>query len=130
MNHGEGVENVAFNMSWEKGSKPASCVVLSVAEVKKALPKKCKNKEDYMFRALNEEDNEKFVPILAIDFKGDIEPISFEPADSEEFEVTTTGGRVFKPDEVDFSDNWCEYDDKNDESVSVQEMEWRWVRLI
>jgi len=120
VNHGEGVSNVAFNMSWEKGTKPASCVNLTLAEVKKALPKKCKNSADYLFRELTEEDSGQFVPILACDFKGDMEPNGFQPADSEEFNVTTVGGKVFKSEDVDFSDDWCEYDDENDEAVSVQ----------
>ena len=88
------------------------------------------NDNRYMFRELTEDDSEKFVPVLAVDFKGDIEPTAFEPADSEEFEVETTGGKVFLKEEVDFSDDWCEYDEKNDESVSVQEIEWRWLRLV
>ena len=35
----------------------------------------------------------------------------------------------FTSDLVAFDDDWCEYDDENDESVSVQEIEFQWVLL-
>ena len=90
--HGDGFENVAFNMSWEQKTKPASCVVCDAATVKKALPKKCKNAGDYTVRDYTEDDSGSFVPVLAVDFSG-MEPTSFTPADCEEFEVTTIGGK-------------------------------------
>ncbi|GMI55684.1 hypothetical protein ScalyP_jg4048 [Parmales sp. scaly parma] len=126
--HGDGFENVAFNMSWEQKTKPASCVVCDAATVKKALPKKCKNAGDYTVRDYTEDDSGSFVPVLAVDFSG-MEPTSFTPADCEEFEVTTIGGKKFTSDLVAFDDDWCEYDDENDESVSVQEIEFQWVLL-
>ena len=64
-----------------------------------------------------EEDNQKFVPILALDCRG-VEPYAFHPMGSE-FVVESEGGMMFE-DDVDLSEgDWAEYDDENDMVVSI-----------
>ena len=62
----------------------------------------------------------KWIKILALECRG-ITPIKWIP--SVDFSATTTGGFVFG--EVDLSDDWAEYDEENDESVSVMNLESR-----
>ena len=77
-------------------------------------------------RALTEDDSD-FVPIVAFECRG-MEPVKWTPTDG--FCCASTGGMKYT--DVDLSDGeWFEYDDENDLSVSIQnvEHEFRVIRV-
>jgi hypothetical protein len=57
------------------------------------------------------------VPVLGLECRG-IEILRWIP--SVDFVAISTGGKKF--DEVDLSDDWADYDDDNDDSVSVMNL--------
>ena len=59
-----------------------------------------------------------FVQILAMECRG-LTPIKWHPMC--DFSATSAGGFTF--DEVDLSDDWAEYDENNDMSVSIMGLE-------
>jgi hypothetical protein len=68
-----------------------------------------------------EEDSGKFVPILAVECRS-LEPIAWHP--NFDFVVQTTGGAIF--DKVDLTDlDWAEFDEENDLSVSITNLEYK-----
>jgi hypothetical protein len=69
----------------------------------------------------SEENSSEFVTILAMECRN-IEISAWQP--STDFTVTSTGGFTFDP--VDLSDrDWADYDEENDLSVSVSNLEYR-----
>ena len=69
-------------------------------------------------RAWAGEDRGQWVPFAAFDCRG-LEPIAFHPRDG--FEVTSTGGATFT--NVDLSEEWADYDEDNDHSISILGLE-------
>ena len=63
-------------------------------------------------------DSGNYVQILAMECRG-LVPVKWHPMC--DFSATSTGG--FKFDEVDLSDDWAEYDEENDDSVSIMGLE-------
>ena len=72
-------------------------------------------KNDGCYRA---ENSGNFVQILAMECRG-LTPVKWHPMC--DFSATSSGG--FKFDEVDLSDDWAEYDEDNDISVSIMNLE-------
>lgn len=112
-----------FAITWEGSKKTSVLTVLSSAELKTMLKtkKKKKGKGDspMMIRNVTAEDNNEYVPVAAFETRG-IEPFAFYPMGGE-FVVESEGGLVFEGDDVDFSDDWADYDTENDVPVSVME---------
>lgn len=68
-----------------------------------------------------EDDSGKFVAILAMECRS-LEPTAWHP--NFDFIVRSTGGTVF--DKVDLSDrDWAEFDEENDLSVSITNVEYK-----
>ena len=65
-------------------------------------------------------DSDDWVSIAAFDCRG-CEPIKWHPGSG--FEVTSTGGMTFE--DCELVDDWCEYDDNNDLSVQIMDLESR-----
>jgi hypothetical protein len=110
-----------FAVKWEGSKKPSVLTVLSAEELKTALKKK-KGKhinKKYMIRTLTPDESDEFVPIAAFETRG-IVPYAFHPMGGE-FIVKSDGGHVFEGDEIDVSDDWCDYDDENDIALSISE---------
>lgn len=101
---------------------------MTPSETKAALKKagkSAKNKEAP--REMTDDDNENFVPVLALDCRG-LEPYEFFPM-GDEFVVTSTGGVKYDED-VDFSEgDWADYDAENDAPVSVSSFESKFERI-
>lgn len=119
-----------FGLSWEGNKKKSVLTVLDADSLKTALKKnskkgkKAKGGEDdpRMPRAYTADDNESFVPILALECRG-IEPYAFHPMGGE-FVVESEGGMAFEGDDVDLSEgDWADYDGDNDIAVSISEFE-------
>ena len=72
-------------------------------------------KVDGCYRANN---SGEYVQILAMECRG-LTPTKWYPMC--DFSATSCGG--FKFDEVDLSDDWAEYDEENDMSVSIMALE-------
>ena len=120
-----------FGLSWEGNKKKSVLTVLDDAVSLKTTLKKSSKKgkkgksgedDPRMPRAYTAEDNESFVPILALECRG-IEPYAFHPMGGE-FVVESEGGMAFEGDDVDLSEgDWADYDGDNDISVSISEFE-------
>jgi hypothetical protein len=112
-----------FSITWEGSKKASVLTVLSAAEVK-TLMKKTKKKgkgDSCIVRNVTADDNHTFVPVAAFETRG-IEPYAFHPMGGE-FIVESEGGKIFEGEDVDLSDDWADYDDENEVSVSVMEFE-------
>lgn len=123
-----------FGIKWDGSQKVSVLTVLDVDSVKTALKKatkkgkKCKGDEDpRMPRAYTDEDNQTFVPILAVECRG-IEPYAFHCMGGE-FIVESEGGVTFSGDDVDLSEDWADYDEPNDQAVSISEFESKFETL-
>ena len=69
-------------------------------------------------------DSEKFVSILGLECRGVI-PTRWIPG--EDFSAISSGGHIFE--EVDMTDlSWADYDEKNDMSVSIMNLEHKIIR--
>lgn len=121
-----------FTVKWEGSKKQSTLIVLSSQEAKAALKKKQKKKgkkgeDDHQPRDLTADDNDDYVPVLAMECRG-LEPYAFH-ALGNEFKVVSEGGNVFE-DDVDLSEgDWAEYDEENDAAVGVNEFESRIVAV-
>ncbi|EGD78329.1 hypothetical protein PTSG_09395 [Salpingoeca rosetta] len=93
-----------FVMKWSKSDRKGSSVT--------------KEEKKGGARFITEDDVGKWVPVAAFDCRG-ADIIKYHPRDG--FTVTTTGGAVFK--DVDLSEEWADYDEENDLSVSIMEVE-------
>ena len=110
-----------FALRWEGNKKASVLIVLDEAGVKTALKKKKKVKApgDY-----TSDDAGEWSPILAVECRG-LEPEGFFPMGND-FVVASSGGAVFGED-VDFGEgDWAEYDESNDEPVSMSDIEFKW----
>lgn len=125
-----------FGLTWEGSKKKSVLTVLDIEVVRAALKKgtkkgkKAKAGEDdpRMPRSFTNEDNESFVPILAIECRG-IEPFAFHPMGGE-FIIESEGGMKFDGDDVDLSEgDWGDYDADNDLAVTVSDFESKFESL-
>ena len=114
--------SVNFLVKWEGAQKQSTLTIMKPED--KALKPKKKNQPSYEPKALTEADT--WTPILAVDCRG-LEPTGFNYG-VDEFVVESEGGSKFGS-EVDFSDEWCEYCEKNEEPVGVSNFEHRWTAL-
>jgi len=114
-----------FSIKWE-GSKKASVLRhLDVKEIATVLKKKKKKKyKEGAPRAFTgDDDNDTWVPILAVECRG-LEPYDFRPM-KDEFVITSEDGYLFD-EEIEFEDGeWADYDEKNDCPVSITELEFK-----
>jgi hypothetical protein len=112
-----------FSIRWE-GSKKASVLrCLDAKETATALKKKKKYKEGAPRAFTGEDDNDKWVPILAVECRG-LEPYEFSPM-RDEFVITSENGYLFD-EEIEFDDGeWADYDAENDCPVSVSELKFK-----
>lgn len=109
-----------FSIKWEGNKKACILEYLDAGAAKTALKKK-KSKD--VPRDLTEDDSGSWVPILAMECRG-LEPYAFHPM-GEEFVVSSQGGKPFTED-VDLSEgDWADYDEENDEAVSLSEIEFK-----
>mmetsp|Transcript_2264 Transcript_2264/g.3222 ORF Transcript_2264/g.3222 Transcript_2264/m.3222 type:complete len:162 (-) Transcript_2264:11-496(-) len=77
--------------------------------------------KNYTQKEISAKDSGKFVPIAAFECRG-LEIISWHP--STDFIATSEGGFCFG--EIDLSEgDWCEYDEENDISVTVTDLEFK-----
>ncbi len=124
-------EDQNFVITWE-GSKKKSVLtaVVDPEAIKSALKKTGKkgkkskggDLDPRMPRPYTDEDNQSFVPVLALECRG-IEPYAFHPMGGE-FVVESEGGYVFEGEDVDLSEgDWADYDQENDVAVSISEFE-------
>ncbi len=125
-----------FGIRWEGSKKTSVLTVLDMESVKTALKqgtkkgKKAKAGEvdPRMPRSYTDEDNQSFVPILAMECRG-IEPFAFHPMGGE-FIVESEGGVKFDGDDVDLSEgDWADYDENNDQAVTISEFESKFDTL-
>ncbi|KAF4706631.1 hypothetical protein FOZ62_019865 [Perkinsus olseni] len=63
------------------------------------------------------------VPLIAFECRG-CEITKWHPERG--YTAVSEGGTVF--DDVDLSDDWCEYDADNDAAVGVYDLEWKLER--
>ncbi len=119
-----------FGLSWEGSKKKSVLTVLDADSLKATLKKTSKKgkkakgggEDPRMPRAYTSDDNEAFVPILALECRG-LEPYAFHPMGGE-FLVESEGGMVFEGEDVDLSEgDWADYDGDNDISVSISDFE-------
>lgn len=97
-----------FMLKWVKDAKHAAH--LTVTPVKNVT------------RAYTEKDSGSFVPIIAFDCRG-LDPIGWHPEDG--FLVESPSGQRWQ--DVDLSEDWAEYDEKLGDSVSIMELEHRFI---
>ena len=124
-----------FSVKWEGSKKHSTLIALDSKEAKSALKKKQKKKkgkqkggeDDHQPRELTADDNDNYVPVLAMECRG-LEPYAFH-ALGNEFKVVSEGGKVFE-DDVDLSEgDWGDYDEENDLAVSIDQFESRLVAI-
>ena len=97
---------------------------LDAAAAKASLKKK-KSKETP--RDITEDDSGSWVPRLAVECRG-MEPCAYH-AMGDEFVVKSQGGVVFA-EEVDVSEgDWADYDEENDASVSLSDVQFKWEAI-
>lgn len=113
-----------LSLKWEGNKKAAMLEALDVTAAKAALKKKkCKEQ----IRDINEDDSGSWVPILAVECRG-LEPYAYHPI-GDEFIVTSQGGVKFSS-EVDVSEgDWADYDEENDASVSLSDVEFKFEAI-
>ncbi|CAH4035027.1 unnamed protein product [Pieris brassicae] len=75
---------------------------------------------------LTSEDENKFKTIVIFDCRG-VEPVDFQPKSGWIAEAEHNGKKF---EEVDLSEKeWAEYDEKNQNSVGVYELEWNFIKV-
>ncbi|KAF4659456.1 hypothetical protein FOZ61_004726 [Perkinsus olseni] len=106
------------------GSRGKANLVIHFKDLKKEATivrttvKKMKMEPKY-----TDEDNGKWVPLIAFECRG-CEITKWYPERG--YTAVSEGGTVF--DDVDLSDDWCDYDADNDEAVGVYDLEWKLER--
>lgn len=113
---------VNFVVKWEGAQKQSTLAVMAADD--KALKPKKKGSPGFAPRPLTAAG--EWTPVLAVDCRG-LEPSGFNVG-VDEFTVVSCGGSTFS-EEVDFSDDWCEYCEKNEGAVSVNGVSFRWTAL-
>merc|ERR1719223_853751 len=93
-----------YVMRWAKGAPQA---YIKIVDVKKV---------DGSYKS---DDSGKFVTVLGLECRG-IEPIAWVVG--EDFTAESSGGTTFQ-EGVDLSEDWADYDEEHDESVSVMNTE-------
>jgi len=111
-----------FALKWEGAKKASVMTVLDAAGIKAALKKKKKVEAPRNYLA---DDSGSWSPIMAVECRG-LEPYAFLPMGNNDFVVTSTGGKVFTEDIELGEGDWADYDDENDEPVSMSEIEFKW----
>jgi hypothetical protein len=109
-----------FKITWEGSKKKSVLTILNQDEVKTALKKSKQKNSSSSIRNVTAEDTNEYVPILAMETRG-IEPYAFHCMGGE-FIVTSTGGTVFTGDDVDLSQDYADYDEEHDISVSITDV--------
>jgi len=71
------------------------------------------------------EDGENFVTIAAFECRG-VTPIAFEPRNEWTCQGTSDDGTEFE--DIDLSEDWSDYDDKAEQSVSILSFESKFER--
>lgn len=116
-----------FQITWEGSKKKSVLTILKEEEMKTALkkskPQKKQHSSIHMIRNVTAEDSDQYVPILAMETRG-IEPYAFHCMGGE-FIVTSTGGTVFSGDDVDLSQEFADYDETHDVSVSITDVSFK-----
>ena len=118
---------VNFKVKWEGGKKYSHCNVMTgeEKELKGGKGKKGKVGDDNIPGSLTE--GGKWFTVLALDCRG-LEPTHYHPNPTD-FTVTSEWGSVFEEDLTLGLEDWCEYCEKGNEPVGVNEFEWRFVNL-
>ena len=99
-----------FTLKWDKKDPNVSTINILDFNSKQCVPSISKNNE--------------WQTILAMDCRG-IQPTHYLP--SIDFNVITNSGKVFE--DVDLTDKeWTEYDDENDEPITIMNIEGRFIK--
>ena len=115
------VKDVHLAVKWEGANKFSTLTILP----KDAKELKGKKKSpDHFPGDLTEADT--WTCVLAVDCRG-MEPTGYLPGD-DEFTVKSEGGSLFS-EEVDFSDEYCEYCEKSELPVGVSDFQYRWIAI-
>jgi hypothetical protein len=112
-----------FSITWEGSKKKSVLTVLNEQEIKTALKKSKQKQKNSNIRNVTAEDTNEYVPILAMETRG-IEPYAFHCMGGE-FIVTSTGGSVFSGEDVDLSQDYADYDEEHDVSVSIIDVSFK-----
>lgn len=103
-----GVAHLAIK--WDRASKHAASASVEGTDIKGVT------------RAVTQDDSDGWGgPVAVVEARG-LDLVGFHPATG--FRVESTSGAVYE--DVDLSDDWCEFDDKLGESVGVYGLEGRW----
>ncbi|GMI13928.1 hypothetical protein TrVE_jg905 [Triparma verrucosa] len=112
---------VNFAVKWEGANKMSTLIIMNAGD--KALKGKKKQPSNAPRPVV---ESETWTPVLAVDCRG-VEPSGWNKGE-DEFTVESTGGSKFE-EGVDFSDDWCEYCEKSEDSVGINNVEWRWTTV-
>ena len=107
-----------YAMRWEGEKKFSTLRILDGSEKALAGKKKLPSNAP---KAITESG--VWTNVLAVETRG-VEPVDWIKG-VDEFTVVSTGGTVYT-EEIDFSDEWCEYCEKSEESVGISNIEYRW----
>lgn len=94
-----------------KGSREAYCTVEQAP-----ASKLCKG-------SYTEGDSGTWVPVVVLECRG-MEPVRWHPQGG--FTVTSAGEQGTEFPDADLSEDWCEYDDADDLSLEVMEVQGEW----
>ena len=97
-------------LKWEKGAKHAASASVEGVAIKGVT------------KAVSADDSDKWGgPLAAVEARG-LDLTAFHPGAG--FRVVATSGTVYE--DVDLSDDWCEFDEKGGESIGVYGAEGTW----
>lgn len=99
-----------FAIKWDRGAKHAASITIEGVDIKNVT------------RPYTADDSDSWGGALAAVEARGIDMTGFHPGPG--FRVVAASGAVF--DDVDLSDDWCEFDEKAGESVGVYGCEGRW----
>jgi len=116
------VSDCHLAVKFEGANKFATLTILPSTST--LLKPKKKNSPSFVPTAVTE--TETWTSILAVECRG-LEPCDYMSGD-DEFVVTSEGGSTFN-EEIDFSDEWCEYCEKGDAPVGVSNFQYRWTSI-
>ena len=114
----EHVGSTHYAMRWEGDKKYATLRIMDNSEKALAGKKKAPSNAP---KAITESG--EWTNVLAVETRG-IEPTGWVMG-MDEFTVVSNGGTTYT-EEIDFSDEWCEYCEKSEESVGISKIEYRW----
>ena len=110
-----------YAMKWEGGNKFVTLKIMAAKDKALAGKKKAPSNAPTSIT-----ESGVWTNILAVETRG-LEPTKWEMG-LDEFIVISTGGSTFDS-EIDFSDDWCEYCEKSEDSVGISNLEHRWKTL-